>query len=556
MKKQNGFISSSSSVTITYTTKYGPDKVDWTKTYLQNSNITDIHDNKTWSTTETLTQNSAITNLSWKTFNSTSYARIEYFLEAVEKLNSPYTSNTNQYMNLANYSSIASNYDIYSGFVDIVITFPTEIRLAGIELINPWINKLANSKEANYWRYLPSNFKIYKVNNSKINENNDSVTYEYDIAKKTSSNENRSLRPIRYDKLDNDNNLIFLGSYNVNWQNRSSYKCFFKYNSLDNASINLKNNSENTGTATWKCKQLVLRITKTKISERYTNDSFDMIDGLTQIEYKIGEYIRANEIKFGSKYLGDEPSVAQCYALTQLENPEISNERTDISGWVFNNSAKRRYDTVKSLKFRCGLEYKLGGIQLLLSPDIFSVSEMKMYNYSNGTNNKVFIGEWDNNLQEIQYYGTGTIKTSPYISISDKNLALISWKHNFNIPPKYLDVQLFARFNLDYDSFYVGDVVTNLVNLDKEPLSIKLTGSEVQVNISKGIGFTNPQTGEFLSFFNGTGVQMERSGNYDAYKAALAVGAEDYILDYGSKVASTITGGFPFDLYFVVKRLF
>ena len=42
----------------------------------------------------------------------------------------------------------------------------------------------------------------------------------------------------------------------------------------------------------------------------------------------------------------------------------------------------------------------------------------------------------------------------------------------------------------------------------------------------------------------------------DAYNAALAVGAKDYILDYGSNVASKMTGGYPFDIYFVVKRLF
>ena len=204
--------------------------------------------------------------------------------------------------------------------------------------------------------------------------------------------------------------------------------------------------------------------------------------------------------------------------------------------------------------FEAGLKYKLGGIQLLLSPDIFAVAEMKMYNYNSKPNSKVYVGEWSKDFQELEYYGTGVVKTSPYISISDTNAQSISWKHNFNVPPKYLDAQVFVRFNMDFGDFYAGDVVTTLVNINKEPLTLRLSGTEVQVSIANGICFTNPTTGEFMTFLNGVGVQLDRPGNYDAYNAALKVGAN--ILDYGSSVASTMTGGYPFDIYFVVKRLF
>ena len=89
MKKQNGFISSSSSVSICYTNR---------TTVQGYSNYTSVTSN--WSVTsygapytvysnlhETQTSNSSY---SWKTYASTSYMRIEYFLEAVEKLGSEY----------------------------------------------------------------------------------------------------------------------------------------------------------------------------------------------------------------------------------------------------------------------------------------------------------------------------------------------------------------------------------------------------------------------------------------------------------------------------------
>jgi uridine phosphorylase len=47
---------------------------------------------------------------------------------------------------------------------------------------------------------------------------------------------------------------------------------------------------------------------------------------------------------------------------------------------------------------------------------------------------------------------------------------------------------------------------------------------------------------------------MDRVGTYDALQAAIDVGAT--IIDAGSSVAASITGGCPFQLYFVVKRLF
>ena len=57
-----------------------------------------------------------------------------------------------------------------------------------------------------------------------------------------------------------------------------------------------------------------------------------------------------------------------------------------------------------------------------------------------------------------------------------------------------------------------------------------------------------------MSFMNGVGIQMDRPGNFDAYHAAVDVGAQ--IVDAGSSVAASITGGCPFQLYFIVKRLF
>ena len=298
------------------------------------------------------------------------------------------------------------------------------------------------------------------------------------------------------------------------------------------------------GTATWKCKQLVLRINSTNKSSSQKGT----------IEDRIGEYIKSVETQYGTTFNNRTPTANECKDL--IGRTDLSNDVEDIPGWKFGTSIKRSYNSVEDVKFEAGLNYTIGGIQPLLSPDIFSVSEMKMYDYANRTNNKVFIGEWNSDYDELEYYGSGTIKTSPDIEISSSNFSVIKWRHNFNIPPKYLEAKVYAKFTMDYDNFYNGDVVENLVNVNGEPLTVKLTGTEVQINLSNGIGFTNPETGEFMSFKNGDGVQMDRQGEYDAYNAAINVGAEDYVLDYGSTIASTITGGYPFVLYFVVKRLF
>lgn len=48
---------------------------------------------------------------------------------------------------------------------------------------------------------------------------------------------------------------------------------------------------------------------------------------------------------------------------------------------------------------------------------------------------------------------------------------------------------------------------------------------------------------------------MDKPGEFNALNAAVAAGAEKYILDYGSSVSAEINGS-PLELYFVVKRLF
>ena len=50
------------------------------------------------------------------------------------------------------------------------------------------------------------------------------------------------------------------------------------------------------------------------------------------------------------------------------------------------------------------------------------------------------------------------------------------------------------------------------------------------------------------------GIQMDKPGSFDALNAAADVGAN--IIDAGSSIAASIEGGCPFQLYFVVKRLF
>lgn len=186
---------------------------------------------------------------------------------------------------------------------------------------------------------------------------------------------------------------------------------------------------------------------------------------------------------------------------------------------------------------------------------------MKMYNYSNTTNNKVFIGEWNKDSRALVYYGAGTTKRSELIDVSAVRSPALMWKHNFNIPPKYLDVKVYAQFIVDYGSFYAGDVVSNIVNADREPLTLRLTGTDVTLNISNGICFTNPETGEFMMFKDGKGIQMDRPGDGAAYRAALAVNAN--VIAHQSIVSTKIEaedpeGGnaYPFKIYFVVKRLF
>jgi hypothetical protein len=383
-------------------------------------------------------------------------------------------------------------------------------------------------------------------------------------------------RPVKYSKADVDDRLIFLGKYDVDWTNRSSYKCFFKYNDGDKLSKNLYNNTDNTGTATWVCKEVVVRIFK-----GYDNDKDEFlytkpVEGtttLSNIEKKICEYIYSNELEHGTKHID-----GSALTLKTIENfwseyrEHIGKPDSDEYLEIFEGTAAypyikfggkiaRRYDKAKNVYFSAGIEYKLGGIQVLLSPDIFSVAEMKMYNYGNTTNNKVFIGEWNKDQQSLSYYGAGTIKTSDFIDVSSANANCIIWKHNFNIPPKYLDVQLFARFTIDFGSFCAGDVITNLVNINREPLSMRLTGTDVMLNISNGVCFTDPETGEFMSFHNGFGIQMDRPGNFDALKSAQDVGAN--IISADSFVAAKIEAAepgkpdsYPFRIYFVVKRLF
>ena len=146
MKKQNGFISSSSSVAVSY------QKVDHVGKWKDTG--TDVYDHtevSKWTTTAKGSPYSIMTqyydsynstqSYSWNTFESTCYEKIEYFLEAVEKLGEPYSKNSYYYQNLVNYSANVATENVYNGFIDLVITMPCDIRLAGIELINPWVSE-------------------------------------------------------------------------------------------------------------------------------------------------------------------------------------------------------------------------------------------------------------------------------------------------------------------------------------------------------------------------------------------------------------------------------
>lgn len=564
MKRQTGFISSSSSVTITYATRtssrlmsYGDITRTTTKTQV------DVKEGSSFSRVSAPNNTTKNMDLYWKTYESSSYQRIESFLEAVEKLNTPYSKTTKTYFPLTHYASYIDKRNIYNGFVDVVITFPCKIRLAGIELLNPWVNKFTNDIEASYWRYLPSVFSIFKVNDDLKNSSLQNYTYENDIAKDDGFSKGKQyFRPVRYTNVESDDRMIFLGRYEVNWETTPSYKCFFKFNENDKASVNVENSSSSAGTATWECKQLVLRIFKTKMSSETINEAV--------LRKKLKEYIFDRETEYGTTVDGralriEDITDETLNHLINYANPiskaTNNDENNVLLNWNFGSYAKRNYSKPTEVYFSAGLEYKLGGIQLLLSPDIFCISEMKMYNYCNSTNNKVFVGEWNKDLQTLQYYGAGTLKTSDLIDVSNANANAITWKHNFNVPPKYLDAKVYIRFKVDFDTFYAGDVVSNLVNADKEPLTMRITGTDITLNISNGICFTNPQTGEFMQFKNGFGIQHDREGNYDALKAAQAVGAN--VLKAQSIVASRIEAidpskgnAYPFEIYFVVKRLF
>ena len=184
MKRQTGFISSSSSVTITYATRTSSKLMSYSDiTRTTTKTQVDVTEGSSFTRVSAPNNTSQDMDLYWKTYESSSYQRIESFLEAVEKLNTPYSKTTKTYFPLPNYAEYIDKRNIYNGFVDVVITFPCKIRLAGIELLNPWVNKFTNDKEASYWRYLPSKFSIFKVNDDQKNANLQNYTYENDIAK-------------------------------------------------------------------------------------------------------------------------------------------------------------------------------------------------------------------------------------------------------------------------------------------------------------------------------------------------------------------------------------
>lgn len=583
MKIQNGFISSSSSTSISYSTytKKSSRIIGYSEGYEKIVGQTSTSwVGGTYNTYSDLKNDSYDQNVTWKTYKSSSYQRIEYFMEAVEKLNTAYTRKISTLVPMYEYSGLVGEKELYDGFVDVVITFPCKIRLAGIELLNPWNNKLSNDSEYDYWKYLPKKFSIFKVNDDLYNDNLEKITYENDIANFVTRGKENQLRPVFYQKIEKDDNLILLGSYNVNWENISNYKCFFKYNVNDKVSISTAGSETSVGTATWECKQLVLRIYKgyDKLTDyKYYLDDNGERDFSKGILKNICEYILDKELGFGTTVY-DEPVTLEdieiFYKVYLEQTPttgtdtltvisEASNSQPVYSdlGFKFGGKTTRSYRKSSDISFLAGIEYKLGGIQLLLSPDIFSVSEMKMYNYCNMTNNKVFIGEWNANDGVLVYYGSGTTKRSSLIDVSGTDSPAIIWKHNFNIPPKYLDVKVYAQFTVDYGSFYAGDVISNIVNVNREPLTLRLTGTDVMLNISNGICFTNPETGEFMVFKDGKGIQMDRVGNNDAYNAALAINAN--IVAHQSIVSTKIEAddpskgdAYPFKIYFVVKRLF
>jgi len=355
MKVQNGFISSSSSTTIEYSTHTVTNKkfVGMSEGYekvLSKTSTSWV--GSTYNTYSNLQNTTYDQTVTWSTYKGTSYQRIEYFMEAVEKLNSAYSSNEITLYPMYNYSQNVAAKKLYDGFVDIVITFPCEIRLAGIELLNPWNNKLSNDAEYNYWKYLPKEFYIFKVNTEKLNENLDNISYEKDVMRITRrTSGEQSIRPVFFEKVERDENLTFLGHYNVKWDSLSSYKCFFKYNFNDAASLASEANGADTmGTATWKCKQLVIRIIKGYEKNDYSREG---------ILENISKYILDKELSYGStgKY-GDTLTLDKIEKFYEqyVQLPEIS--ATITSGYVdpnglidFKGSESRSYWHINEAKF-------------------------------------------------------------------------------------------------------------------------------------------------------------------------------------------------------------
>ena len=365
MKKQNSFISSSSSVTTSYSSwRLSGSEYD-------HSDVTQWTIAGRGSPYSVMTQEydsyNSEQSYSWTTYESTCYERIEYFLEAKEKLGEPYSKSCFYYQSIMNYSANVATENIYNGFVDLVITLPCDIRLAGIELINPWVSERFDSTYSSYWRYLPSRFNIYKVNtDSKSSETGEYISYENDIANNTAYDGSKTLRPIKYNKIENDDNLTLLGSYqDINWKQRANCQCFFKYNPDDEYSKNAAINSNSTGTATWNCKQLVIRIFETKVKLNHLNKKDPSSDtGDSYIKNLIYDYILAKELEYGTTYAGSKPTrtqIKQLYGRTGISSAyDFSKADAVDDQWNFGGQFVRSYAYVKDIKFKSGIDYKLG----------------------------------------------------------------------------------------------------------------------------------------------------------------------------------------------------
>lgn len=266
-------------------------------------------------------------SVTWTTYKGSSYQRIESFMQAVEKLNTAYSKDGRAALPLYVYSKNVAYRSLYDGFVDIVVTFPCRIRLAGVELLNPWNNKLSEDKEYDYWRYLPRQFSIFRVNDEDVNRAGEQKTYENDVAKSTYWDGERSpFRPLWYNSIQGDDSLTFLGSYDVNWENISSYKCFFKFNETDRVSVASEKSEMKVGTATWECKQLVIRIFKGyadgDVGYQYETDS-GKLDFSSGICDNICRYILDRELDFGTTVNGERMTLedARAFYETYLRPP-------------------------------------------------------------------------------------------------------------------------------------------------------------------------------------------------------------------------------------------